>query len=671
MSIDKRLISTGAAPAVCTADTLDIFEDSSCVALYGLNYDASDASGNYDGTPSNVTFNAPGYIDYAAYFNGSSSVITLPSALSDGATIDASCISFWFNVGAEVTSATSNNEVMSFAYSGGSTGKITLGSTSGAIANETFAVSSDVTSQYTYSKTNIPAGWNHAVVQWNSGNTKWDIYVNGVAHTTYTFGTNEQGKFALKFGNRSTFYYEGKLDQVRIFNKELSSSEVTTLYGELACEYTCTTDTNGFPASASSDLVAYYKLDNDATDETGSYNGTASNVTFDGGRYGSAAVFNGSSSVIQASGLNQFFNNWNDASWSAWINTTDTSSQFIVSTSTNEQNYKLLGDTFSNKFKVVVRKSSTVYVGESTTDINDGNWHHIAASYDNSTGAVKGYVDGSEEISFTTGGSSSGTFSVFDFCIGANKQGSTVYNPLDGKIDQVRIYDKALSSTEVSSLYEDEHQCYITVDSTDPFGDSSNISLYEFENNANDSIGSYNGTATGTVSYSTDSVIGTYSIEFSSGHINTGHNFSLANNSFSFSFWFANSATGSTNSYVISTDSAESTNNKLLIGRRDSNGKLNFAFYANDLNSATSVSTDGTWQHWVCTYDASTNARKIYLNGSLDASDTASADYQGTGNVEFGFGIYQAYGKLDQVRIFDTALDGDKVWKLYAEGAKG
>ena len=131
-----------------------------------------------------------------AYFNGTSSKIELPTALSDGSTTDATCISFWFNVGAEVTSSTSSNEIMQFANSGSANGKIALGSTAGALTNETFSVSSDLTTQYTYSRTNIPAGWNHAVVQWNSGTTKWDIYINGVAHTTYTFGTNEQGKWA-------------------------------------------------------------------------------------------------------------------------------------------------------------------------------------------------------------------------------------------------------------------------------------------------------------------------------------------------------------------------------------------------------------------------------------------------------------------------------------------
>ncbi len=163
---------------------------------------------------------------------------------------------------------------MTFAYSGGSSGKISLGSTSGSISNETFSVTSDVTTQYTYSRTNIPAGWNHAVVQWNSGTTKWDIYINGVAHTTYTFGTNEQGNWALKFGQRSSFYFNGSLNQIRVFNSILSASEISDLYAEPLES----NNTLNYPAGAG--CIAAYPLQTDAVDLSGNYNGTPSNVTF-------------------------------------------------------------------------------------------------------------------------------------------------------------------------------------------------------------------------------------------------------------------------------------------------------------------------------------------------------------------------------------------------------
>jgi len=205
------------------------------LAVYKFEDNANDVGGNYNGTASNILYTSDGKFNKAATFNGTSSVITLPSALSDGSTTDAGAISFWMNVGAEVTGSSANNEIMAFAKSGNAAGgKIALGSTTGNFSNETISVSSDITDQYTYSTTNIPAGWNHIVVSWNDANTKWDIYVNGVAHETSTMGTNEQGKFFLKLGQRSSYYFDGKLDQIRLFDKPLNQYQVNELYNETA-----------------------------------------------------------------------------------------------------------------------------------------------------------------------------------------------------------------------------------------------------------------------------------------------------------------------------------------------------------------------------------------------------------------------------------------------------
>ena len=55
-----------------------------------------------------------------------------------------------------------------------------------------------------------------------------------------------------------------EIDQVRIFNKALSASEVTTLYNE-------------------NSLVASYRFEGNANDDTRNYDGTASNVTYEYG----------------------------------------------------------------------------------------------------------------------------------------------------------------------------------------------------------------------------------------------------------------------------------------------------------------------------------------------------------------------------------------------------
>jgi hypothetical protein len=66
---------------------------------------------------------------------------------------------------------------------------------------------------------------------------------------------------------------DGKLDQVRIYSSALDSTDVEKLYKESADVPTA-------------NLVAHYKLDGNATDETETYDGTASNVTYSAGVYG-------------------------------------------------------------------------------------------------------------------------------------------------------------------------------------------------------------------------------------------------------------------------------------------------------------------------------------------------------------------------------------------------
>jgi hypothetical protein len=87
---------------------------------------------------------------------------------------------------------------------------------------------------------------------------------------------------------------------------------------------------------------------------------------------------------------------------------------------------------------------------QGTTDISDNVWHHIALSVDASNNIVM-YVDGTSEdtgtatISRTNGGS---------FVIGVARNSSPVYY-WNGSIDQVRIFNRALSSGEVTALYNE------------------------------------------------------------------------------------------------------------------------------------------------------------------------------------------------------------------------
>jgi len=93
------------------------------------------------------------------------------------------------------------------------------------------------------------------------------------------------------------------------------------------------------------------------------------------------------------------------------------------------------------------------------TDISDNLWHHVAAVLDNDgspdVSEVKLYVNGIEESYSSVSGQAINTAAVDDVIIGAIN--NTGY--FDGKIDDVRIYDKALSVGEIQQLYNTFSDC--------------------------------------------------------------------------------------------------------------------------------------------------------------------------------------------------------------------
>lgn len=81
----------------------------------------------------------------------------------------------------------------------------------------------------------------------------------------------------------------------------------------------------------------------------------------------------------------------------------------------------------------------------STTAINNGVWHHIAASWVRSTGAMKLYVDGNLEATGTSG-TTARTSSFIN--IGRLQTGANYFN---GDIDEVRIWNRVLCQSEIQN----------------------------------------------------------------------------------------------------------------------------------------------------------------------------------------------------------------------------
>lgn len=87
-------------------------------------------------------------------------------------------------------------------------------------------------------------------------------------------------------------------------------------------------------------------------------------------------------------------------------------------------------------------------------DIYAGEWYHVGVTYDGSSVAagVKFYVNGQPEEIYVYDDNLTGTIvSTANLCLGARPTSTTQY--MNGKIDEVGIWSRVLTATEMNLLY--------------------------------------------------------------------------------------------------------------------------------------------------------------------------------------------------------------------------
>ena len=299
----------------------------------------------------------------------------------------------------------------------------------------------------------VPLGtWSHVAVSYDaSGN--YVFYINGVNVksgtnlVTFTFtGAN------FTIGQVSTNYFNGKIDEVRAYNRVLTTGEIQALYDQGGgTKVNSAVSNSQGTGRLDSGLAGYWALDNgsgtSATDSSsGGNTGTLNNgPTWGTGQIGGAASFDNTDDSITVGDVVEP----EYITMSAWIyrNGNGTAPILTKGNYTGSEQYSLFVDYASyGTVEMIVRAAGGGFdhCRTGSTGYTTGQWYHVAGTYNGTTCRI--YVNGVDRTETVASDTTSGV-------INGGASSLTIGTAFNGSIDEVRVYNRPLLSDEVSQLY--------------------------------------------------------------------------------------------------------------------------------------------------------------------------------------------------------------------------
>ena len=201
-------------------------------------------------------------------------------------------------------------------------------------------------------------------------------------------------------------------------------------------------------SSAHAELVAYWPFNDSGSLGSDSVGGSAlvaTGASFTlNGKFGGGVALNGSSQFLSGT-VNNLPTGNSTYTQSAWFKPTVLGSQGIVGWGGyggTRQVIALRLYNSGNGFSHYWWEADLVVTGLATNFL-DGNWHHVATTYDGTTRRI--YLNGAQVASDVPG---SNNATAANFRIGSTNN-SEFFN---GTLDDVALYNNALSAAEVQSL---------------------------------------------------------------------------------------------------------------------------------------------------------------------------------------------------------------------------
>ncbi|MEW8506888.1 MAG: LamG-like jellyroll fold domain-containing protein [Candidatus Thiodiazotropha sp.] len=496
------------------------------IAYYDFNDNANDSSGyENNGNEQGGLFYTTGVEGSAANFNGQTTYIEVPDAPSLDFTT-AFSINAWIRVAGDTgqsqriiskwtigsPSSPEQNE-FSFAIDG----------QSGALTNDSLNFSYANDTHHIVDMGNLSDGnWHMATATYDGNNSR--LYIDGRLVGEMTAGlTAQNGTNPMYIGGGAStspmpaYIFNGQIDELKIYNRAITSNEVQDLCDEFGCPS---------PGSNQNGLLAHYPFDGNTVDVSGNGNNNAivnaSLTTDPHGNTNSAYYFDGIDDYIR---INNFTVNLDEFTIALWARTdspvsvsTGQGHRGLISMHSGEIGHYAGGDMNAaihfreltsnyqghpNLEQTLLPRISTqnntpsAWITSTDASLVSGQWRHVVYTR-HIDGSLQMYMDGqavtnpvtrdaisnftnpTDNLTFSNGYLEIGTRNFYGPGTGWSYFQGTNWH---GAIDDVRVYDRALSPSEVAEI------C-IEVNCSDT---QTNIVSVNFEQNSVQTLDTYQG----------------------------------------------------------------------------------------------------------------------------------------------------------------------------------
>jgi hypothetical protein len=513
----------------------------------------------------------------------------------------------------------------------------------------------------------------------DDGDDEVSLYIDGQLRGTSTNGSGAPASDSNDWllGGASDANFHGLLDEVRLYSYERTTAQVRQDYTAKGSAegVNAQLGSSGVRQSLNQGLVAYYPMNeaaantcsngtNDSCDSSGNRNDAAWNndTTTANGKFGNATSYDGTGDYATTSDSDSLdtTGNW---SISGWVYNTNTDLnhawQYLVMKGTGygQQNIPYFvrlgyGQLSVGNINNYTEDSDAVSIS-SLTAVN--TWMHFTAVFNDEANTMSIYVNG--QLQTTASTTQSSLANSAGLGIAATANGTDAFK---GSIDELRIYNRAVSADEAKALYSntpgpiarwslDENT------GTSAKDDGSNALTATLTNGPTWNTGKFGSAVNfdGTDDYLTSGVTG----------------LPTAAKPRSFGGWIKMTSDTAATKVPFAYGNCVTNGDAFGISI-DSSEDLSFWGCGTANFSTSTTVTVGDWHHVMSTYDGSNV--KVFLDGRQVGSTTAKSLNTGTVGLFAGSdgsldaSDYDFAGLVDDLQVFDYALTEREVQALIA-----